>query len=134
MKPPAPERPVRSRLSRRDRHRPESRPAPAPPPHESHRVRIETALYGVMIAGLVLAFSSSLQIQFTLPKLVILRAIGPLLIIVWMFRWRTGETRRLPAVVLIATVALGIWWVITTFLAVDRTTALNGAHGRFNGL
>jgi O-antigen ligase len=86
------------------------------------------------MAGLVLAFSPGLQIQFTLPKLVILRALVPLLIVVWMFRSRNGETRRVPAVVLIATVALGVWWVITTLFAVDRPTALNGAHGRFNGL
>src|ERR1700674_5268001 len=129
MKPLARRRPVPSRTSRRDRHNSESRLAPARPSHEGHRVRIETALYGVLIAGLVLAFSTSLQIQFTLLKLVILRAIVALLIVIWMCRWRNSETRRLPAVVLIATAALGIWWGITTFFAVDRTTALNGVHG-----
>src|SRR5579864_7643962 len=102
MKRLASKRPLPSHITRRSRHRPESRGAPGPPPHGPQRAWLETALYGVLMAGLVLAFCPSLQIQFTLPKLVVLRGIVPLLIVIWIFRWRNHETRRLPAVVLIA--------------------------------
>lgn len=95
---------------------------------------IETAVHGVLIAGVVLAFSTGLQVQFTLPKLLILRAGTAALVLVWIGRLRRGETRRLPAAVAATTLLLGAWWFITTLTAVDPPTALEGAPGRYNGL
>ncbi len=91
-------------------------------------------VYAVLVWGLVLAFSTNLQVQFTLPKLLILRAASAALVLIWMWRFHRRETRPLPGLVLPAGMLLAAWWLITTAVAVDPLTALEGAHGRFNGL
>ena len=81
-----------------------------------------------------LVFSTRLDIQFTLPKLVIIRAFTPILAGFWVLRLARNEVRPLPVVVFAAGIALSVWWVISSVFAVHPPTALNGAHGRYNGL
>ena len=79
-------------------------------------------------------FSARLETQFTLPKLLVIRAFAPVLAGFWLVRFRHGETRPLPRAVLAAAVALAVWWVVSTMMAVHRPTAIDGVHGRYNGL
>ena len=81
-----------------------------------------------------LVFSTRLDIQFTLPKLVIIQAFAPILAGFWVLRLARNEVRPLPVVVFAAGIALSVWWVISSVFAVHPPTALNGAHGRYNGL
>jgi O-antigen ligase/tetratricopeptide (TPR) repeat protein len=93
--------------------------------------RIAWAGFFVTIA---LAFSLSVESQFTLPKLLWLRATASMLVLLWALRWWRGGVRPIPAGVLSAAGALAAWWIVTTVFAVDRATALHGMYGRYNGL
>jgi O-antigen ligase len=93
----------------------------------------DLALAGLFL-GLALAFSTQVQVHFTLPKLVALRTGTLILIVLFILRLRKGEIRSLPRTVLWGGVALGAWWIVSTFFALHLPTALEGAHGRYNGL
>jgi hypothetical protein len=62
-----------------------------------------------------LVFSTRLDIQFTLSKLVIVRALTPILAGFWAVRLSRNEVRPVPAVVFATGIALSLWWVITSF-------------------
>ena len=100
----------------------------------STALRLDDAVWAVLIAGLVLAFSTALDVQFTLPKLLVLQIAAPVLIGLWIWRLADGGVRPLPQPLVLATVTLAAWWAITTATAVHPRTALDGAFGRFNGL
>jgi len=95
---------------------------------------VDRALWGGLFLLIALVFSRSIQVQFTLPKLLVLRTFAPFIFLLWLARFRAGEVKPLPRSVLIALGALAGWWILTTAFAVDLPTALNGAHGRYNGL
>lgn len=95
---------------------------------------LDRALWGSLFLLIALVFSRSIQVQFTLPKLLVLRTFAPFIFLLWLARFRAGEVKQLPRSVLIALGALAGWWILTTAFAVDLPTALNGAHGRYNGL
>src|SRR4249920_2709405 len=95
---------------------------------------LDRALWGSFFFLIALVFSRSIQVQFTLPKLLVLRALAPFILLLWLARFRVGEVKRLPRPVFVSVCALAGWWILTTAFAVDPHTALNGAHGRYNGL
>lgn len=101
------------------------------------RDRSGTPLFAVctaFFALVVLVFSSRLEVQFTLPKLLVLQVFAAVLGAVWLYQHSRGETRALPPAVLALAALLAGWWVVTTVLAVHPATAIWGAHGRYNGL
>jgi len=95
---------------------------------------LEEAAYGALFFLVALAFSTRLDVQFTLPKLAIIRAVTPVLLCFWTLRLARQELRPLPRFVLASALGLSLWWIITSAFAVHPPTALNGAHGRYNGL
>jgi O-antigen ligase len=100
----------------------------------STALRLERVIWAMLIAGLVLTFSTAIELQFTLPKLLVLQITAPLLIGLWAWRLAHGGVRSLPQPLVLATVTLAGWWVLTTATAVHPRTALDGAFGHFNGL
>ena len=88
----------------------------------------------VVLAAIALAFDPGLQVQFTLPKLVVLYFGTAALLLVWAWRLWRGLVRPVPRLVLVPALALAAWWLATFPFAVDRHTALYGMHGRYNGL
>jgi O-antigen ligase len=45
-----------------------------------------------------------------------------------------GDIKSVPKPVIYTGLALGLWWIFSTFFALHRPTALNGVFGRYNGL
>jgi len=97
-------------------------------------VFIEDAVIALLFLALALLFLTYTEVPFTLPKLIALRAGSLLLLLVWLYRFKSGELKSIPAHIFHIIIALGVWWVITTFSAIHTFTALNGVHGRYNGL
>ncbi len=91
-------------------------------------------MYFAFFLFMALVLSTSLEVQFTLPKLVVFRLFAPILAALWAGRLARDAVRRLPITVLASAAALGVWWGISTVFASHVPTALNGAHGRYNGL
>lgn len=96
--------------------------------------RLELAVYAVLFFLVALVFSTELQVQFTLPKLLVIRAMAPLLGVLWVWRLRRNQVQPLPWYVVASAIALSAWWIVTTIFAVDPVTAAEGADGRYNGL
>jgi Flp pilus assembly protein TadD len=101
-------------------------------------VRVSLLLERLVWAGffllIALQFSTSLQVQFTLPKLLWLKTITPLIVVLWAIRFLRTGIRPIPRSILAAVGVLAAWWTFTTFFAVDLPVALEGMHGRYNGL
>jgi O-antigen ligase len=100
-------------------------------------VRQDRAFVGALAAvllGVGVVFVPGLDVQFTLPKLVLFFFGAAVLVAAWGWRLQRGLVCCVPRGVLIPAVALGVWWVATLPFAIDRTTALFGMHGRYNGL
>jgi O-antigen ligase/tetratricopeptide (TPR) repeat protein len=97
-------------------------------------VAVERIVWATFFFLIAVVFSTSIQVQFTLPKLFWLRAIAPAIVLLWLVRFRRGEVRPIPATVLSCALALAGWWLVTTGSAVDLATAVQGMHGRYNGL
>ncbi|MDO8677365.1 MAG: O-antigen ligase family protein, partial [Acidobacteriota bacterium] len=95
---------------------------------------LEMGAYAAFVFLVTLVFSTRLEAQFSLPKLLIIRIFASILAGVWLVRFTRDGTRRLPRAVPVAAAALGLWWVLSTLTAVHPPTALHGAHGRYNGL
>jgi O-antigen ligase/tetratricopeptide (TPR) repeat protein len=95
----------------------------------------EEIILSILFFGLMLVFSSSLHMSFTLPKLVVLR-LGTLgLMILWCYRLKKGQLHNMPQVAVYALSALAAWWILSTAMfAIHVPTALHGVYGRFNGL
>src|SRR6185295_9167907 len=91
---------------------------------------VETWVVSLLLAADVLAFSTALTVQFTLPKLLALAAGTALLATLWALRAREGTIRPLPAAVALTAALLAAWWIVSALVAFDRTTALEGAPGR----
>jgi O-antigen ligase/tetratricopeptide (TPR) repeat protein len=98
------------------------------------RTALDRALWGTFFVLIAVVFNPFIQVQFTLPKLLVLRALAPFILLLWLARFHAGEVRQLPRPVFVSVCALTGWWIFTTAFAVDPPTALNGAHGRYNGL
>ena len=96
------------------------------------RRALDRVVWGSLFLLIALVFSRSNSVQFTLPKLLVLQAFAPVILLLWLARLRAGEVRPLPRPVLISLGVLAACWILTTAFAVDVHTALNGAHGRYN--
>ena len=94
----------------------------------------ELFVFGAFFVSIALAFSPSLQAQFTLPKLFWLRASATAIGLLWALRVRIGAIKPIPAAVAAPAVALVVWWLITIPFAVHVHTDLWGASGRYNGV
>src|SRR5215510_10679006 len=94
----------------------------------------ELAAYGALFFLVALVFDTSLEVQFTLPKLLIVRLATPVLAALWVVRFVRGEVRPVPSYIVIAAAFYAGWLIVTTVFAVHQPTALHGAHGRYNGL
>ncbi len=102
-------------------------------PHQ----RLDAAWIGLIatyLLGIGLAFDPGLQVQFTLPKLVVFYFGGAVIFLIWAGRARRGLIRPVPRVVLLSALGLAAWWLATLPFAADRHTTLYGMHGRYNGL
>jgi putative inorganic carbon (HCO3(-)) transporter len=108
-------------------------PARRPASGEVRRLP-ELVAYTALFFLVALAYSTNLSVQFTLPKLVVIRTFAPVLGVFWAFRFIRNEVEPPPRAVLAAAVALSLWWIATTIFAVHQPTAIHGAHGRYNGL
>ncbi len=97
-------------------------------------VRWEEFTCGLLFFSLALLFSTNLQVNFTLPKLAALRIGALLVVLVWLYRLKRNEVIAIPKTILFPAMALGVWWIGSTFFAVHKPTALNGVYGRYNGL
>ena len=95
---------------------------------------LERIVWATFFFLIAIVFSTAIQVQFTLPKLFWLRAITSLIVALWLARFRRSEIKPIPATVLAAACALAGWWFFSTFFAVDPSTAIQGMHGRYNGL
>jgi O-antigen ligase/tetratricopeptide (TPR) repeat protein len=106
----------------------------APAKEKAIRIMPEEVMVGVLFAALALLFTTQVRIQFTLPKLAVLEALTALLGLLWLYRLRKGEVKKIPPLILWAAFALAGWWIVSTLFAIHLPTALNGAYGRYNGL
>lgn len=97
-------------------------------------VLIEDIALAVLFFSVALAFTTKIQVHFTLPKLVALRFSAFFIVFIWIYRIKIGEIKAIPKPVLFTGIALGLWWIFTTFFAVHVPTAIHGVYGRYNAL
>ena len=92
------------------------------------------AVYGAFFLLLFLAFSPALESKFALPKAIAVSvgvfALGVLLLV---RSWRDQRVTA-PRGVLLLSIALGAWWILSTPFALHLPTALHGEYNRYNGL
>jgi O-antigen ligase len=91
-------------------------------------------VYGLLIALTTLATSPSIEVEFALPKLIAFEACAAVIGLLWAFRAWQGAWRPLSKPIAAGVVAWGVWLAVTSWTAVDRRVALDGMHGRYNGL
>ncbi len=95
---------------------------------------IEDIALAVLFFSVALIFTTKIQVHFTLPKLAALRISSFFIVLIWMYRIKIGEIRAVPKPILFTGIALGLWWIISTFFALHIPTALHGVYGRYNAL
>ncbi len=95
---------------------------------------IAPAIYGVFFVALFLSFSAALESKFVLPKIIVLAAgVGALGLLLLVGIWRGYAIALAPRTFLL-TLALGVWWMVSTPFALHLPTALHGEYNRYNGL
>jgi len=95
---------------------------------------VELAVYTTLFLLVGLVFDPTIEVQFTLPKLMWLRFGTAVILGLWAVRLIQGGVRPVPRVVLVPAVGLALWWALVTPFAADVQTAVKGMHGRYNGL
>ena len=95
---------------------------------------IEDAVFCLFFFSLALSFTTSIQVHFTLPKLVALRFCTLFILLIWIYRLTKGYIKNLPKQVLWTAMALGLWWAFSSLFALHKYTALHGVYGRYNAL
>jgi O-antigen ligase/tetratricopeptide (TPR) repeat protein len=95
---------------------------------------VELAVYTVLFLLVGLVFDPTIDVQFTLPKLMWLRFSTAAILGLWVVRLIQGGVRPVPRIVLVPAVGLAFWWTLVTPFAADVQTAIKGTHGRYNGL
>ena len=95
---------------------------------------LEDAVFCLFFFSLALLFTTSIQVHFTLPKLVALRICTLFMLLLWVYRFTKGHIKKLPKRVLYTGLALGLWWAFSSFFALHKYTALHGVYGRYNAL
>ena len=100
-------------------------------PHEDAAA---PAIYGLFFLLLFLACSPALDSKFALPKAIVLSAgVCALGILLMVRNWR-GQGAAPPRWALPLSLALGIWWLVSTPFALHLPTALDGVYDYYNGL
>jgi putative inorganic carbon (hco3(-)) transporter len=94
----------------------------------------EDSVIGLLCFSVALLFSTHLLVNFTLPKLLALRLCTLVLTCFWIFRIRRTQVRPLPRLIQYTAIIMGLWWILTTFFALHKPTAIHGVYGRYNGL
>lgn len=97
-------------------------------------VLVEDIALAVLFFSVALVFTTKIQVHFTLPKLAALRISSFFIVLIWIYRIKIGEIKAIPKPVLFTGIALGLWWIFTTFFAVHVPTAIHGVYGRYNAL
>jgi hypothetical protein len=95
---------------------------------------VEDILWGLLFFTVSLVFTTRTHDQFTLPKLAALRFCTLFLVLFLVYRLQKSMVKAIPKSVLYAASALCLWWILSTFFAFHKPTALHGAYGRYNGL
>jgi len=95
---------------------------------------VELSVYTLLLFLVALVFDPTIDVQFTLPKLMWLRFGTAAILALWVVRLVQGGVRPVPRIVLVPTVLLALWWAVVTPFAADVQTAIKGMHGRYNGL
>lgn len=95
---------------------------------------IEDCAIGLLFCSVLLCFSTGVSVNFTLPKLIGLRICTLFLAGLWIYRIRKRDIQSIPRFILYSSIALGVWWIFSTFFALHTYTAIHGVYGRYNGL
>jgi putative inorganic carbon (HCO3(-)) transporter len=95
---------------------------------------LEDSALALLFFSVLLVFSTQVQVHFTLPKLVALRICSVFVIGLWIYRISVYSINAIPRAILFSSIALGVWWIISSFFAVHIPTALHGVYGRYNAL
>lgn len=103
-------------------------------PKKNYLPILEDSALALLFFSVLLVFSTQIQVHFTLPKLVALRICSIFIIGLWIYRISVYEINAIPRAILFSSIALGIWWIISSFFAVHIPTALHGVYGRYNAL
>ena len=107
---------------------------PKTSPSNLNQAWVAPAIYGVFFLFLFLACSPALDSKFSLPKSIVLftGVLGlSILLIVRVWRRQSAAPSRL---VLLLSLALGSWWIVSTPFALHLPTALHGEYDYYNGL
>jgi len=99
-----------------------------------NKIRVEEFLYFFLFVSVFYVYSAQFLVQFSLLKLLFLRLSTVLFLLLWIYRSIEGSIKFPQKNILISTSLLMLWWVGTTFFALNISTALNGFFGRYNGL
>ncbi|HTZ18931.1 MAG TPA: O-antigen ligase family protein [Dissulfurispiraceae bacterium] len=92
------------------------------------------AVLVLLFFSVALLFTTTIDDQFTLPKLAALRICTLLLMLAWVNQFRKESVLAISKPVLFSTIAFAGWLGVSTLFSVHIPTALNGFHGRYNGL
>lgn len=95
---------------------------------------LEDVVFCVFFFSLALIFSTNIQVHFTLPKLAALRICAFFIVLLWIYRLKKGDIKAVPKHIFCIGLALGLWWLFSSFYALHKPTALHGVYGRYNAL
>jgi O-antigen ligase/tetratricopeptide (TPR) repeat protein len=96
--------------------------------------QVDSLIFGAFIFLLLLVFSMSVNANFTIPKLFVLRTGAVAIFLLVLFRAYKGTLHLPPTSVLAAIFGMAFWFIFSTLFATHTYTALHGAYGRYNGL
>src|SRR3954471_14634459 len=85
---------------------------------------VELSVYTLLFLLVALVFDRTIDVQFTLPKLMWLRFATAAILGLWVVRLIQGGVRPVPRIVLVPAVVLAFWWTIVTPFAADVQTAI----------
>lgn len=104
------------------------------PSSDRYRHWTALAIYGLFFLFLFIVCSPTLDSQFDLPKIVVLRTGAFALSMLALLNYRRISGGGLHPFALCLSLALGSWWIISIPFALHMPTALNGEYDRFFGL
>ncbi|MCX8021694.1 MAG: O-antigen ligase family protein [Syntrophorhabdaceae bacterium] len=95
---------------------------------------LEDVIFSLFFFCHALAFTTEIQVHFTLPKLAVLRVFSFLITLLGIYRIKRGDIKGLPKTISYTVIILGLWWIFSSFFAIHKPTALHGVYGRYNAL
>ncbi len=97
-------------------------------------IRLEEGLVAGLLLSVFWLFSTHLNGHFTLPKLLAATVFTGLLLIPYAYRAWRGSLNHIPVLLWLPALLLAGWWLFATTQSIHPQTALEGQHGRYNGL